>query len=369
MTLATHPTPLSNPMNRRASLQLIGAGLTGCLGVLPRLAFGQMTNNRTGNLIMVDDANRSIALTAPAQRVLAAGAPAAVFSYAIAPSSLLGWPRALRPNEKPYLHPSVRDLPGTGLLTGRGGEVNLETILRLRPDLIVDIGSTAPVYVDLANRIQRATGIPVALLSGRFEDSAKTFSTLSRLMGQTARGDSLAARTAALLDKAKTLTESLSIGDRPSVYLARGVDGLETASPGSINGEIIEYAGGFNALSALGPAPRSIVRVSMETLYRLNPQVIVTWDELFYRQLPTNPLWADLQAVKAKQVYLSPIVPFGWIDRPPSVNRLIGLRWLQQKLHPTRFNGQIDQEVQAFFKDFYAVALSTEQVRGLLQAI
>jgi len=361
--------PLYSPMNRRASLQLIGAGLTACVAGLPRLASGQSTNNRTGSLTMLDDANRGIALTSPAQRVLAAGGPAAVFSYAIAPPSLLGWPRALRPNEKPYLHPSVRDLPGTGLLTGRGGEVNLEIILRLRPDLIVDIGSTAPVYVDLANRIQKATGIPVALLSGRFEDSAKTFLGLSRLMGQTTRGKKLAEQTTSLLDKARTLTEEMSLGNRPLVYLARGVDGLETASPGSINSEIIEYAGGLNVLTALGPAPRSIVRVSMETLYRLNPQVIVTGDELFYRQLPTNPLWADLQAVKAKQVYLSPIVPFGWIDRPPSVNRLIGLRWLQQKLHPTRFNGQVDQEVQAFFKDFYSVALSPDQVRSLLQAV
>jgi iron complex transport system substrate-binding protein len=356
-------------MNRRASLQLIGASLTGCLAGFPRMVFGQNTTTAASSVALVDDANRQIALSSPAKRVLAAGAPAAVFSYAVSPSSLLGWPRALRPDEKPYLHPSVRDLPGTGLLTGRGGEVNLETILRLKPDLIVDIGSTAPVYIDLANRVQRATGIPVALLSGRFEDSAKTFLTLSRLMGQTARGESLARQTTALLDKARTLTERLSISERPSVYLARGIDGLETASPGSINGEIIEYAGGFNALSALGPAPRSIVRVSMETLYRLNPQVIVTWDELFYRQLPTNPLWADLQAVKTKQVYLSPIVPFGWIDRPPSVNRLIGLRWLQQKLHPTRFNGQIEQEVQAFFRDFYSVGLSPDQVRGLLQAI
>lgn len=356
-------------MNRRSSLQLIGAGLAGCLCSLPRMVFGQNTTTAASSVALVDDANRQIALSSPARRVLAAGAPAAVFSYAVSPSSLLGWPRALRPNEKPYLHPSVRDLPGTGLLTGRGGEVNLETILRLRPDLIVDIGSTAPVYIDLANRVQRATGIPVALLSGRFEDSAKTFLTLSRLMGQAARGESLARQTTALLDKARKLTERLSLSERPSVYLARGIDGLETASPGSINGEIIEYAGGFNALSALGPALRSIVRVSMETLYRLNPQVIVTWDELFYRQLPTNPLWADLQAVKTKQVYLSPIVPFGWIDRPPSVNRLIGLRWLQQKLHPARFNGQIEQEVEAFFRDFYSVVLSPNQVRGLLQAI
>jgi iron complex transport system substrate-binding protein len=345
-------------MNRRDLLKAVASLSASTLAASPLKAQS-----------FTDDGGRSISPPKPTRRILAAGGPAAVFAYAMSPDRLVGWPRALRAEEKPYLHPSVRELPGTGLLTGRGGEVNLESVLKLRPDLILDVGSTAPIYIDLANRVQAATGVPVALLSGRFEDSAQTFLKLGRLIGLAERGEFLAGRTRSLLDRAKAVTSPLGLDNRPTVYLARGIDGLETASPGSINAEIIEYAGGVNALSALGPAPRSIVRISMETLYRLNPEVIITWDPSFYRGVFSNPLWTQLQAVRTKRVYLSPIVPFGWIDRPPSVNRLIGLRWLQYKLHPRHFGGDLTAEVKTFFKDFYSVELGVSQARQLIDAV
>ncbi len=313
-----------------------------------------------------DDAGRSIPLTGRYKRILAAGGPAAVFAYAISPTGLVGWPRALREEEKPFLHPSVRELPGTGLLTGRGGEVNLEVVLKNKPDLILDIGSTAPVYVDLANRLERQTGIPTALLSGRFEDSAHTLQKLGVLLGQERRASELATYTTKLLEDAKVFSQSIGIQERPLVYLARGADGLETATPGSINAEIIERAGGMNVLNALGPAPRSIVRVSMETIYRLNPEVIITWDKAFYQQIFQSPRWQSISAVVTKRVYLAPLLPFGWIDRPPSINRLIGIPWLQAKLFPGRFRGDLHDETGKFFRLFYGVELTSKQLDELL---
>jgi len=43
-----------------------------------------------------------------------------------------------------------------------------------------------------------------------------------------------------------------------------------------------------------------------------------------------------LSAVKDHRVYRIPSVPWDWFDRPPSVNRLIGVRWLAQVLYPDR---------------------------------
>ena len=37
---------------------------------------------------------------------------------------------------------------------------------------------------------------------------------------------------------------------------------------------------------------------------------------------------------RAGRVYLSPTAPFGWIDRPPSLNRMIGLKWLAGLFYP-----------------------------------
>ena len=41
--------------------------------------------------------------------------------------------------------------------------------------------------------------------------------------------------------------------------------------------------------------------------------------------------------MRAGRVHLSPELPFGWVDFPPSVNRLIGLWWLGKILYPDLF--------------------------------
>src|SRR5690606_15536997 len=107
-----------------------------------------------------DSAGRSVTLPDKVARVMAAGPPASVVLYCLAPDRLVGWQRMPRPEEKPYLLPFVRDLPEIGRLTGRGDTANLEVVLKARPDLIVDFGSVTPTYVSLANATQERSGIP-----------------------------------------------------------------------------------------------------------------------------------------------------------------------------------------------------------------
>ena len=71
-----------------------------------------------------------------------AGPPAAILLYTLAPDLLLGWPRANRPEECAYMLPDVCARPEVGRLTGRGNTANLETVIALKPDLILDVGST-----------------------------------------------------------------------------------------------------------------------------------------------------------------------------------------------------------------------------------
>jgi iron complex transport system substrate-binding protein len=38
--------------------------------------------------------------------------------------------------------------------------------------------------------------------------------------------------------------------------------------------------------------------------------------------------WGSLRAVRQGHAFVAPNLPFGWIDEPPSINRLLGLAWL-----------------------------------------
>ncbi|MBV9077139.1 MAG: iron ABC transporter substrate-binding protein, partial [Methylobacteriaceae bacterium] len=63
---------------------------------------------------------------------------------------------------------------------------------------------------------------------------------------------------------------------------------------------------------------------------------------------------------------LSPKLPFGWVDFPPSVNRLIGLRWLGRVLYPDLFPEDLRPVTRGFYERFYHVDLTDAQIDGVL---
>ncbi|WP_294621288.1 iron ABC transporter substrate-binding protein [uncultured Roseovarius sp.] len=315
---------------------------------------------------VTDSAGRVVEVPDNVNTVFAAGPPASILVYVLKPEALTGWPRALRPDERVYIAEPYRDLPATGRLTGRGGEANLERVLQIQPDLIVDFGSVRDTYIDLANRVQQQTGIPYLLIDGRFENTAEALRTMGAALGVPERGERLARDVEATFARLDSMLDEVPEEDRPRVYLARGPEGLETGMKGSINTEIIERAGGRNVADD-GGVTKGLVNASMEQVIVANPDTIVTWDRNFFARVFDDPLWQGIDAVRDGQVYLSPTAPFGWIDRPPSLNRLMGLHWMAGLLYPDRWEGDLKADTRAFYKRYYHVDLGDDDLERLLE--
>ena len=314
---------------------------------------------------VTDSAGRVVAIPDEVTRVFAAGPPASILVYALKPEALLGWPRALRDYEKPYIAEPYRELPETGRLTGRGGGANLERVLALKPDLIVDFGSVRDTYIDLANRVQAQTGFPYILVNGRFEETAASLRLVGEALGVPDRGEALAADVEATFAALEAALDAVHEEERPRVYLARGPDGLETGLKGSINTEIIERAGGRNVADV--PGQYGLVQASPEAVIVADPDTIMTWDRHFFSRVWVDPLWQGITAVRAGRVYLSPTAPFGWIDRPPSINRMMGLKWLAGLFYPERWSGNLREDTAAFYKLWYHVDLGEAELDRLLE--
>ena len=315
---------------------------------------------------VTDSAGRVVEVPDDVHRVFAAGPPASVLVYVLKPEALTGWPRALRPEERDYIAEPYRDLPETGRITGRGGEANLERVLQIAPDLILDFGSVRDTYIDLADRVQAQTGIPYLLIDGRFEATPEALRLVGAALGVPERGEALAAQVEATFARLDALLAEVPEAERPRVYLARGPEGLETGMKGSINTEIIERAGGRNVADD-GGRTRGLVAASMEQVIAANPDTIVTWDPNFFARVFDDPLWQGIDAVRQGRVYLSPTAPFGWIDRPPSLNRMMGLIWMAGLLYPDRWQGGLRAETRDFYRLFYQVELGEAELDRLLE--
>jgi len=73
---------------------------------------------------------------------------------------------------------------------------------------------------------------------------------------------------------------------------------------------------------------RGLGQVSAEQVLAWDPDLIIATDPRFAAGARTDPVWSGLRAVRAGRVAVAPTVPDGWVDFPPSVNRLLGLLWL-----------------------------------------
>ncbi len=327
--------------SRRDTLLGLGAALA-----LPPQAQAQAATRE-----VVDSAGRRVRVPARVARVYAAGPPASVLLYALAPDTLVGWTSAFRAAERPFVPQRYADLPVLGRLTGRGNTANPETVLAQRPDLIFDYGTINDTYVSLADRVQAQTGVPYLLVDGAFGKMPDAFALLGDILGESARGAQFAAFARETLADIDARVARRPVAQRPRLYFARGPQGLETGLAGSINVEAIEQMGAVNVAASLGRG--GLAQVSIEQVLLFDPDTIVAVDPNFYAGVFANPLWASVAAVRRRRVFLAPNVPFGWVDFPPSVNRLLGLRWLGRVLYPDLFPEPLGPIVAAFFELFY----------------
>jgi len=260
------------------------------------------------------------------------------------------------------LLPDVGGRPEVGRITGRGNTANLEVVLALKPDLILDVGSVNPTYVSLAERVQQQTGIPYALLDGRFDGISPAYRTLGALIGRHAQGEAFARSAEDIITTITRRIAAITPERRPRIYYARGPRGLETGLGGSINVETIELI----ARNVAGGTRGGLANVSIEQVLLWDPEVIITIDQDFAADVQNDPAWASVAAVRTRRVHLSPKLPFGWVDFPPSVNRLIGLWWLAKILYPDLFPEDLRALTRDFYSRFYHVTPNDMQIDRVL---
>jgi iron complex transport system substrate-binding protein len=331
-----------------------GAVAGGLACLLSSLAFAQSS--------VVDSTGRQVRPPAKVERIYAAGPPASLLVFAIAPDKLTGWTRGMRPNEAQFFEERYASLPELGRLTGRGDTANVEVVLSAKTDLIVDVGSTVPSLASLAQSVQDRTGIPYALFDGRIESTPAVLRALGRLMGNERSAQELAAWYESELRDAKQRA-ALS-RSRPLVYYGRGPAGLQTGGKGSINVDVLEFLGARNAAAE---ARAGLVTVPFEQVILWNPQVILTTDPNFWRSAWGDPRWRAVDAVSCRQLFLSPHLPFGWFDFPPGPNRLLGIWWAGKLLEPEAFK-DVDLRAKAreFHRRFYHRVPTEAQLDALL---
>ena len=313
----------------------------------------------------VDSAERYVVVPDRVGRVMAADQSAAVLVFVLAPEKLVGWSRPLSREQRVYLPAKFARLPVVGQLGSPTPTTGADAVARLQPDLIIDTGIVSPESAARADAVQQQTKIPYILLDGSIQRIPDTLATVGAMLGVAERGQDLGSYARYAIDGLRgrlLITESTS---RPLVYYGRGTDGLETGLAGAQVMADIDQAGVINVAARLGRG--ELTRVTRDQILAWNPAVIIAQQRSFYNALQRDRGWRGLAAVGDKRVYLTPADPFGWIDDPAGVNRIIGLPWLTALFYPDVYQEDLRASVRDFYDKFYRVQLTDRQLETLVR--
>ena len=275
---------------------------------------------------------------------------------------------AFSDDQKPFVMPEVWDLPSYGTLSGKGS-LNLEAIKAADVQVILSMGTSAITDADIttADELQAQLEIPVVLFSGDSEDYAQAYRLLGKMIDREEDAEALINYTADIVKTVESVAAQVPEEDRVRLYYAEGDDGLATEPASSNRSYVFNTAGAVNVADVGAQAGYGQSAVSMEQVLEWNPEIIITQGTTnAYETILSDPNWATIDAVKNGRVYKMPSLPYSWADRPPSVNRFIGLHWMANLLYPELYDIDIVEVAIDYYKVMYHVDVSRTDMESLL---
>jgi iron complex transport system substrate-binding protein len=204
---------------------------------------------------------------------------------------------------------------------GNGMQPNVESVLGVRPDLVVLYASEA--NRDAAARLHAAGVQTLTLRSDRIADFRRTLSIFGRLLGDTATARTVIDSVDRTLDRVRSATSGAG---KPTVFWKAWDSPVIAIGGGSFLTELVDIAGGRNIY---GDDPRSALDVTIEDVVRRDPDVVLAGPESAAR-MKAAPAWRALRAVRDGKVL---IVDTTLVGRP-GVRLGEGAVAIARLLHP-----------------------------------
>lgn len=301
-----------------------------------------LTSNASSarSVTVVDQVGRTVRVKQPVARVVTTFIPSTVFALVAGlKGALVG---ASSQDSSLSIYDAVMgDLPQPVLVGNRSIGLNLETIVSLKPDLVIMYGQKDGVRV--ADKLT-ALGIPaIVIVPETLEDMVATLNLIGQAAGTTMHTDKVVAVMAALQQRIDAKVSGLKM--RPKLYYATG-SLLRTVSGEMLQNEMITRAGGINVSQ---DTQGFFVSITREQLLAWNPDALLCSGRLSDQSLQElySPELSGLAAVKKQAVFRFPKGTY-W-DFPSSLS-IAGVLWLGNKLHPQEFS---DIDVQGEITTLY----------------
>ena len=325
----------------------------------------------TETYIYTDDYGREVEIPVHIDRIVASGPNAQMILVTIAPEMMVGLAEAPSRAQQPYFPKEYVDLPTLGQFYGKKMSLNLENLMETDTQLIIDVGEIQEEGNEDMDNIQKQTGIATIYIEASPEKYAEAYEKLGKILGKEAEAEELAEYCRETLNRADEIKSNLKEPDVKKVLFGVSSTGLNCNAGGSVQARNIELIGAENAIQIDdeevngrdGGNP-----VDLETVYKVDPDVIVLAQGGPYDKLSDrSSQWSELRAVKEGNYFEIPVTPYSWMSAPPSVNQVLGARWLMSVVYPDLYSGDIYEDAKEFYRLFWRYDLSDEEAEDMLR--
>jgi iron complex transport system substrate-binding protein len=261
------------------------------------------------------------------------------------------------------LYPRIERVP---VAFNASGDVNLETLIGARPDVILMAydGSLPRWFAALD-----AYHIPVVLMPNTSLDGLKETALLTGEVlgaGESARAHEYVRYFDANIARVLNVTGKLGPGARPKVLHTSSAGILTADGLHTVIDDWINIAGGINAATVSGNGRP----VTMEQVAAWNPDVIIVGsapNPQNRQAILDDPRWREINAVKNGKVFVNPSGAYLW-DRH-SAEAALQVLWAAKVLHPAEFADiDVRKETKLFYAKFFHYALSDKEVASILNS-
>lgn len=260
--------------------------------------------------------------------------------------------------------PEILDV-STDFMTG--GEVNVEELVAMNPDVVFCNASQTEEYEKL-----KAAGLTVIAVSTSNwgSDSVETFEGWVTLLGEVLDEEDKAAGIAEygreVYDMIQERVATVDESERPRVmFLYKYNDGVIQTSGNSHFGQY--WAEATGAINVAEEQDASGLEINMEQVYEWDPDMIYITNFVPYlpEDLYNNEIeghdWSVVTAVREGQVYKCPLGVYRWY--PPSSDTPLMLLWMAKTNYPELFSDiDLEAEMKEYYQKFYGIELTDEDI-------
>jgi iron complex transport system substrate-binding protein len=247
----------------------------------------------------------------------------------------------------------------------KSGKINIEELLRQKPDIVIIRGDTAHDEKEL-EQLDKANLTYIVVDYTNIEEQQQAISIIGELIGRPEQAKAFNDYYNDIIKKVGDVVTGMPEGGRARMYHSEN-QALRTIHNSALPADWSRAAGVINvSVDEKLNLVNNDYYASLEQVLLWNPEVIIANENTAVKYILGNPQWSGIKAVREGRVYQLPQGISRW-GHPGSVETPLAILWTAKMVYPELFEHiDMKSEVEYFYKEFFGYQLSAEMIEQVL---